>query len=100
VPAQEDERGGDAVALLMDEPYNDFLPTPLSPVIRTFASDRAAACTSSCSARLAALRPIRHWAAGDVGSACYTAEFARPRPPPRKDEVRLWRAFAARYTEG
>ena len=34
------------------------LPTPLSPVIRTLASERAAWSTSSSTARMAALIPI------------------------------------------
>src|SRR2546425_337643 len=35
------------------------LPTPLSPVIKTLASERAAYCSSSSTARIATLRPIR-----------------------------------------
>ena len=43
----------------MYEGGDNFFPTPLSPVRRTFASDRAASLISSCKCRLAAELPIK-----------------------------------------
>ena len=52
-----DERALRPRALRVDALATSSLPTPLSPVMSTFASDRATRSISSCRAVIAGLRP-------------------------------------------